>query len=229
MPLGEKAWEGDPSRLVSPDTGLRATRRKCRGEADTECSTRLVITFVHLVSFLLRAVPIFVRRLAGTLVGQNTTGGAINYIVAKPTDTFSAGADASVGNFSTFDVAGFVSGPLASNVKARLAVRTLQSGPWQYSYTRNDELGKKNLFQGRFIVDIEASERLKLSFNLNGWRDRGDTQAAQLQSDNCAGSTAGTCGSPDAFAFRDYPRAPQNARAADWGYGIFGVVSHGVV
>ena len=70
MPLGEKAWEGDPSRLVSPDTGLRATRRKCRGEADTECSTRLVITFVHLVSFLLRAVPIFVRRLAGTLVGQ---------------------------------------------------------------------------------------------------------------------------------------------------------------
>lgn len=158
----------------------------------------------------------------GTLFGQNTTGGAINYIVAKPTDTFSAGADASFGNFSTFDVQGFVSGPLSSNVKARLAVRTLQSGPWQYSYTRNDELGKKNLFQGRFIVDIQASEKLKLSLNVNGWRDRGDTQAAQLQSDNCAGSTAGTCGSPDAFNFRDYPRAPQNARAADWGYGIFG-------
>lgn len=158
----------------------------------------------------------------GTLFGQNTTGGAINYIVAKPTDTFSAGADASFGRFSTFDVQGYVSGPLSDNVKARLAVRTLQSGPWQYSYTRNDELGKKNLFQGRFLVDIQASDKLKLSLNVNGWRDRGDTQAAQLISDNCAGSTAGTCGSPDAFNFRDYPRAPNNARAADWGYGIFG-------
>ncbi|MFM2371144.1 MAG: hypothetical protein RIS85_866 [Pseudomonadota bacterium] len=158
----------------------------------------------------------------GTLFGQNTTGGAINYIVAKPTDTFSAGADASFGRFSTFDVQGYVSGPLSENVKARLAVRTLQSGPWQYSYTRNDELGKKNLFQGRFLVDIQASDKLKLSVNVNGWRDRGDTQAAQLISDNCAGSTAGTCGSPDAFNFRDYPRAPNNARAADWGYGIFG-------
>lgn len=158
----------------------------------------------------------------GTLFGQNTTGGAINYIVAKPTDTFHAGADASVGNFSTFDVQGFVSGPLSDNVKARLAVRTLQSGAWQRSYTRNDELGKKNLFQGRFLLDMQASEKLKISLNLNGWRDRGDTQAAQLQSDDCAGSVAGTCGSPDATNFKNYPRAPQNARAADWGYGVFG-------
>lgn len=158
----------------------------------------------------------------GTLFGQNTTGGAINYIVAKPTDTFSAGVDASYGNFSTGDIAGFVSGPLSKNVKARLAVRTLQSGNWQYSYTRQDELGKKNLLQGRALIDIQATERLKLAINLNGWRDKGDTQAAQLQSDDCAGSTAGTCGSPDATNFKNYPRAPQNARAADWSYGIFG-------
>ena len=158
----------------------------------------------------------------GTLFGQNTTGGAINYIVAKPTDTFSAGVDASYGNFSTGDIAGFVSGPLSQTIKARLAVRTLQSGNWQYSYTRNDELGKKNLLQGRAIIDIQASERLKLALNVNGWRDKGDTQAAQLQSDDCAGSSAGTCGSPDATNFKNYPRAPQNARAADWSYGIFG-------
>ncbi|MFM6829654.1 MAG: TonB-dependent receptor [Novosphingobium sp.] len=158
----------------------------------------------------------------GTLFGQNTTGGAINYVVAKPTDHFTAGMDASFGRFSTGDISGFVSGPLSDTIKARLALRTEQSGPWQYSYTRHDELGKKNLFQGRFIMDIQASEKLKLEINLNGWRDRGDTQAAQLQSDDCAGSVAGTCGSPDATNFKNYPRAPQNARAADWSYGIFG-------
>ncbi|MEO0032525.1 MAG: hypothetical protein RIS94_2283 [Pseudomonadota bacterium] len=158
----------------------------------------------------------------GTLFGQNTTGGAINYIVAKPTDHFTAGADASFGRFNTGDIQGFVSGPLSDKIKARLAVRTVQSGPWQYSYTRHDELGKQNLWQGRFLMDIQASEKLKLEINVNGWRDRGDTQAAQLQSDDCAGSVAGTCGSPDATNFKNYPRAPQNARAADWSYGIFG-------
>ena len=158
----------------------------------------------------------------GTLFGQNTTGGAINYIVAKPTDHLTAGSDLSFGRFSTFDVQGFVSGPVSENIKARLAVRTIQSGAWQQSYTRNDSLGKQNMWQGRFLVDIQASDRLKLSINLNGWRDRGDTQAAQLIDDDCAGSLAGTCGSPDAFNYHVYPRAPQNDRAADWSYGIFG-------
>ena len=158
----------------------------------------------------------------GTLFGQNTTGGAINYIVAKPTDYFAAGVDASIGRFQTIDIQGFLSGPLSEKVKARLAVRTLQGGTWQKSFTRNDSLGRKNLWQGRFQLDAEASDRLKLSLNLNGWIDNGDTQASQLIADDCGGSFAGTCGNPDAANFRNYPRSPSNARAADWGYGIFG-------
>ncbi len=158
----------------------------------------------------------------GTLFGQNTTGGAINYIVAKPTDKFSAGADASFGRFATTDVQGFVSGPLADTVKGRIAVRTIQSGTWQKSYTRSDDLGKQNMLQGRILLDWQASDKLKFELNANGWRDKGDTQAAQLIEDTCGASTAGTCGSPDATNFRNYPRSPRNARAADWGYGIFG-------
>ena len=49
---GRKAWEGDTSRLVSPDTGLRANRRKCRGEADTVCQAQLSNARAqHLASF----------------------------------------------------------------------------------------------------------------------------------------------------------------------------------
>ncbi len=36
MPLDRQAWEGDLSRLASPDTGLRTKRRKCRGVAASE-------------------------------------------------------------------------------------------------------------------------------------------------------------------------------------------------
>ena len=158
----------------------------------------------------------------GTLFGQNTTGGAINYIASKPTDVFSAGIDASFGRFDTGIVSAFVSGPISDTLKARLAVRTIDSGTWQKSYTRDDRLGRKREFDGRFLLDWDPSEKLKVQLNINGWRDTGDTQAAQIQSDDCGASRVGTCGSPDADNFRNYPRAPHNARAADWGYGIFG-------
>ncbi|SER84466.1 Outer membrane receptor proteins, mostly Fe transport [Sphingobium sp. YR768] len=158
----------------------------------------------------------------GTLFGQNTTGGAINYIVAKPTDDFKAGATASFGRFSTYDVQGYVSGPMSNTLKARVAIRTIQSGPWQKSFTRSDELGKQDMLQGRVLLDWQPSDKVKFLLNLNGWRDKGDTQAAQIVSDNCAGSVEGTCGSPDATNFKNYPRSPRTPRAADWGYGIFG-------
>jgi iron complex outermembrane recepter protein len=157
----------------------------------------------------------------GTLFGQNTTGGAINYIAAKPTDVFAAGVDASFGRFETFDVQGFVSGPLGPTLKARLALRTIQGGAWQKSYTRDDELGQQNQFQGRFQLQWDPTDSIRLLFNANGWKDNGDTQAAQLQSDTCAVTPAPTCGSPAGIAFANYPKAPQNARAADWGYGIY--------
>lgn len=158
----------------------------------------------------------------GTLFGQNTTGGAINYVSAKPTGEFEAGADASFGRFSTYDVQGFVSGPLSDTLKARVAIRTVQGGAWQKSFTRDDELGKVNKFQGRILLLWEPGDRVRLTFNANGWTDRSDTQASQLVDDTCRTSMFGTCGSPAAVAFRGYPRAPDNARAADWGNGIFG-------
>jgi len=37
----------------------------------------------------------------GTLFGDNSTGGAINYIANKPTDHFEAGGDLQYGNFNT--------------------------------------------------------------------------------------------------------------------------------
>lgn len=158
----------------------------------------------------------------GTLFGQNTTGGAINYIANKPTEYFSAGADLSYGRFNTIDGQAFISGPLGEKARARLAVRGIHSDEWQYSYTRNDKLGRSRQLQGRFQLEFEPTERFRLLINANGWLDKGDTQAAQFVEDTCRLSTAGTCGSPQAAAFRAYTPAPQDARAADWGYGIFG-------
>ena len=65
-----RAWEGDTSRLVSPDTGLRANRRKCRGEADTTCSAQFAEARAHLEDFSIAQFRFIARRFAGTSIGH---------------------------------------------------------------------------------------------------------------------------------------------------------------
>lgn len=50
----------------------------------------------------------------GTLFGNNATGGAINFVAAKPTHEISAGAEIGYARFNTVDVAGYVSGPITA-------------------------------------------------------------------------------------------------------------------
>jgi outer membrane receptor protein involved in Fe transport len=117
----------------------------------------------------------------GTLFGNNATGGAINFIAAKPTDEFSAGFDISYGRFGTLEVEGFVSGPLSDSLRARLAVKSVTSDDWQTSYENNDENGEQDNQAARLILDWDASDDLAFSLNINGWKDQGDTQAPQYQ------------------------------------------------
>ena len=113
----------------------------------------------------------------GTLYGQNSTGGAINFIANKPTDHFTAGFDASYGRFDDVDLQGFVSGPVTSTIRARLAVRTNHADDWQKSVSRDDEMGETHFWTGRMLVDWELSPRLNVQLNLNGFIDKSDTQA----------------------------------------------------
>jgi iron complex outermembrane recepter protein len=57
----------------------------------------------------------------GTLLGHNSTGGAINYIANKPTSEFKAGGDFSYARFNDLDVNGFISRPLSDQLSARFA------------------------------------------------------------------------------------------------------------
>jgi iron complex outermembrane receptor protein len=60
----------------------------------------------------------------GTLLGRNATGGAINIITAKPTDTFSASATGEVGNFNAFNTNGYVNLPVSDSLQFRAAFQT---------------------------------------------------------------------------------------------------------
>ncbi|MGE0115271.1 MAG: TonB-dependent receptor [Steroidobacteraceae bacterium] len=150
----------------------------------------------------------------GTLFGSNSTGGAVNYIAARPGKEFEAGVDASYGNYSVWNVGGFVSGPLAETLSARVALRHEGSGNWQYSSTRNEKLGSKDFTQGRFVLDWRPSDSVRTEITLSGFNDKSDAQAAQLVQVN---PLIPPFVSP---ALSTLPLANQNARVADWTAGL---------
>lgn len=149
----------------------------------------------------------------GTLFGQNSTGGAINYIAAKPTNDFRAGGDISYGRFNQIDGNLFISGPITDTLSFRIAGTALHADDWQKSYTSNDTLGKQDYYAGRVLLDWNPVDAIRFSLNVNGWRDTSDPQAQQVV------LKFGQIPAYASDALLTYPFAPDNARAADWSTG----------
>jgi iron complex outermembrane receptor protein len=145
----------------------------------------------------------------GTIFGENSTGGAINYIAAKPTKNPEAGFDISYGRFNDVEATGFVSGPITDQLEGRFSLRTSQSGDWQKSYTTADTLGAKNTAGARLLLDWKPADSLRFELSLTGWYDRSDIPAGQF--------VAFTPNEPIPLpGVSTYPVAPANDRAADW-------------
>ncbi|EIZ77816.1 TonB-dependent receptor [Novosphingobium sp. Rr 2-17] len=157
----------------------------------------------------------------GTLFGQSSTGGAINYIVGKPTKDFHAGFDASYERFNKAEVGGFVSGPLADNVQARLAVKGVSGGAWQRSLSRpDDENGDQRKLMARLSLNFQPTERLSVELMATGVRDRSDPLAPQYAGTvlNIYGSQAQAAASGNPYAQVDPQRYADLTTPTSAGY-----------
>jgi outer membrane receptor protein involved in Fe transport len=154
----------------------------------------------------------------GTLFGQNSTGGAVNYIATKPTESFEAGVETTIARFNATDVNGFVSGALYQSLLARFAFDVTEGGAWQRSDTQPEAtLGNKDLKKGRFIVNWTPTDKLTMALNLNGFTDNSDVQAGQLVKVVLASPADAHLGPfPGILA---QPIVLDDARAADWDAG----------
>ncbi len=151
----------------------------------------------------------------GTLFGQNATGGAINYIAAKPTTSLEAGVNLQLARFGSVNAEGFISGPLSSTVSARVAVRRESSSDWQRNYANGDTIGQRRFINGRAIIDWKPSDRARFELQVTGWKDTSDSQQPQLtryfpQTPVSAG------GRPTVYPMASFPVAPNDPRAAAW-------------
>ncbi|USA44796.1 TonB-dependent receptor [Spongiibacter taiwanensis] len=152
----------------------------------------------------------------GTLYGQNATGGAINYIAAKPTSTFEAGIEGTYARFDAINVNGFVSGPLTDTLGARFAFDVSDGGAWQESFTHGGELGDTRQQKLRLLLSWAPTDRLDVAVNLNTWTDESDTPVTQLIDLNLQDPTQADQ-VPDLV---NAPFAPNDARAANWFPGL---------
>ncbi len=74
----------------------------------------------------------------GTLYGKNVVGGAINFITKRPVDGEMEGSvEATIGDYGTYELKGFVTGSLSDNVAGKLAL----SGVTRDGYGENTHTG----------------------------------------------------------------------------------------
>jgi outer membrane receptor protein involved in Fe transport len=117
----------------------------------------------------------------GTLYGRNTTGGLIDVITNKPTKDFQSGVSADIGNFDTYNVEGFVSGPLfGDRVQGRLAVRGERTDRgYQESLSTGERLGEKEKYGVRASLAVQATDSTNIDFSANYFENKSDSLAGQ--------------------------------------------------
>ena len=102
----------------------------------------------------------------GTLYGRNSTGGAINLITRKPTDTFEGYVDATVGNYGLVKTDAAVSGPLSSTLSARAAITATNRGGYGKNIATGADIEDQKRYAGRLQLLFKPSDRFQ--FLLSG-------------------------------------------------------------
>ncbi|WP_313440915.1 TonB-dependent receptor [Novosphingobium sp.] len=97
----------------------------------------------------------------GTLFGRNSTGGLVNFVIAKPTETMEGFVNATYGSYNQAKVEGAISGPIAENVQARASVIYNREDGWlKNDFPGAPDLGGFDTFATRLQLQSQLSDRL---------------------------------------------------------------------
>lgn len=120
----------------------------------------------------------------GTLYGQNTTGGAINFITAKPEFESSASARVGYNNNGQITLQGYFNKDIGENFALRMSAFAEDGGAWQKNAAvggegqENGDSDKKGLrLQGRW----EPSDALSVLLKVDYHQDKSDNIVPQFR------------------------------------------------
>ncbi|MET4682940.1 TonB-dependent receptor [Brevundimonas faecalis] len=185
-----------PNLEVEPAFGGGAAQFRMRGVGFQDYASNNSPTVGVYVNEVAYPVPVMTQGLIfdidrvevlrgpqGTLYGRNTTGGAISFVTKRPTEELSAGLMTEWGSHDLFRGEGYVSGPLASGLRGRLAVSTEQGGAWQRNRTTGESLGDADRTGARALLAWDPSETLSFLLDVHGGIDKSENQGLYLLSD----------------------------------------------
>lgn len=97
----------------------------------------------------------------GTLYGRNATGGVVNLITAKPTDTFAGNLRAEYGNYNTMKARGMINLPINDQVALRLAGSYLKRDGFGENIVTGNDADDRDLYGVRATLAFNPTERLR--------------------------------------------------------------------
>ncbi|WP_163930083.1 TonB-dependent receptor [Paraferrimonas sp. SM1919] len=144
----------------------------------------------------------------GTLFGQSSTAGVINFITNKPTEDFEGYVTATVGNYQTTNLEGAVGGAIVDGLRTRLAVKAERSG--EGHQTNNapdatfDKNGKIDKFAARLQLGFELGNT-EFLLKVHGGADKSEPWLPQAEgmmtydpdTDSSVACASGQVGRPD--------------------------------
>ncbi|MDR3511305.1 MAG: TonB-dependent receptor [Caulobacteraceae bacterium] len=95
----------------------------------------------------------------GTLYGRNATGGAVNIITNKPTDTFGGSITGEYGNYNERKAYGYINLPLGDMFAVRIAGYGLRTDGFGYNTYTHDHVDSRNLGSGRITLSFKPNDR----------------------------------------------------------------------
>lgn len=142
----------------------------------------------------------------GTLYGRNATGGAVNLITAKPTDTLDGYARLTVGGDDLQTLAeAAVGGPFSDSVRARIAVRYLDREGYGVNEMTGNDIDNAKQLSSRASVEFLPGESFNLLLTGEFHREDDRSNAIHFRAASFPDATAPASGEVDLRSLATLP------------------------
>lgn len=110
----------------------------------------------------------------GTLFGRNTIGGAISFFGIAPTSQPKAAADITIGNYDAIGASGYVIGPIADNLSAKLSATLKSHDGYDLNTTTNTRVDDERYVGLSGALRYQPTDSLDATLNVDTSHRRGN-------------------------------------------------------
>lgn len=159
-----------------PEIAIRGIGTKEDGAAASD-STVVSIDDVYIAARTAQVFDIFdlerievLRGPQGTLYGKNSIGGSINFVTSKPSEDLRVRLQQTIGEYSRYDSAGLISGPLSENLLGKFSFSRRKFDGYLDNLLFDEQWGEADTLAMRGQLLWKASDTVSVLFGAD-WSD----------------------------------------------------------